>query len=161
MKEELISSRPKIVLLVLGCTPFVAIALSAFLQGERELWIWLSLLLFGGGLISSGLLLVNPMKLHLDETGFALSGGFFMGIRQARWADVEQFSVVRLPRGGKMICYNFKPHARKATWWMEINRRLGADASLPKLWPGKPEDLVEKLNRYRAEASTEQDRTAS
>lgn len=151
MSEEIESSRMKAIFLALGCAAFVGIGFWA-LQKEQhvEFWMCATLVLFGFGLSVATILLLRPMKLHLDDYGFTISGGVIWHARRVLWAEVELFTIIYLPREGKIIGYNFKPNVRKPTLWMSLNRSFGAHASLPKLWPGKPEDLVDKLNSYRA-----------
>ncbi|MNF09851.1 hypothetical protein D3C80_2106200 [compost metagenome] len=68
------------------------------------------------------------------------------------WREVDPFFEYRLPRGGTLIGYNFAPSARKASALIRVNRFLGAEAALPKGWPGSSEEMVERLNAYRAKA---------
>lgn len=156
MAEEIISSRPKSVLLGLGSWSFVAAVI--WLLGERSgdnVWIYAALFFFGFCGSVGIYELISPNKLRLDDKGFTLSGGFMRGERQTKWSDVEPFAVINVAQGGKVIAYNLKPHARHETLAMKLNRAIvGADCGLPLGWPGKPEDLADRLNAYRLRTST-------
>ncbi len=93
---------------------------------------WFILLFFGLSIPVFGWTLIRPQRLTLDEQGFVLSGGMVRSPRQVRWSDVRGFFVYRLPRGGKMIDYNYAEGARPASLLSGVNHHLGADAALPK-----------------------------
>lgn len=104
---------------------------------------------FGLGALVFAWLLIRPQRLQLDARGFTLSGGMVRTPRQVAWADVDRFFIYRLPRGGRMVGYNFKPGVRKPSALGAITRGLGAEAALPKGWPQSPEQLVDELETYR------------
>jgi hypothetical protein len=95
-------------------------------------------------------LLVRPQVLILDQTGFTLTGGLIWSPRKVAWRDAQEFFVYQLPRGGKMIGFNFQSGAE--TPWRRFNRNFGAEGTLPKLWTESPEQMVEELNAYRSRA---------
>jgi len=98
-------------------------------------------------------LLIRPQRLTLNPEGFTVSGGLVRSPKKIAWHSIEPFFVYRLPRGGKMIGFNFQPEgAPDRTLLMKLNGRLGAEGSLPKLWPGSPDQVVEELNAYRKQA---------
>lgn len=51
-----------------------------------------------------------------------------------------------------MIGYNFTPGSRKDSALFHVNRFVGAEGGLPMDWPGSPEQMVELINVYRAQA---------
>ena len=155
MSEEIISSHWKSIWLVLGGWSFVAVAVWLLGEGSGDnVWIYAALFFFGFCGIVGIYELINPPKLRLDDKGFTLSGGFMRGERQTKWSDVEPFAVINVAQGGKIIVYNLKPHARNETLVMKLVRAIaGADCGLPMGWPGKPEELADRLNAYRMRTS--------
>jgi len=73
-----------------------------------------------------------------------------MSPKTTRWSEIEEFFVYRLPKGGKMIGFNYRPGASPHSTLSKINRRFGAEGALLNLWPGSPEAMAEELNEYRA-----------
>lgn len=150
--REYVSSRAKTSLLLLGSLAFVSIA--AFLpeDGGGSSWrLWCGGFFGLGGLVALWLL-VRPQRLRLDSTGFTVLGGLVRSPKPIPWGDISPFFLYRLPRGGRMIGFNFRPGAASRTRLAEFNRRLGAEGALPKLWPGSPEHMVEELNDFREQA---------
>lgn len=96
--------------------------------------------------------IINPIRLHLNGEGFRVTGGFIRNPKLVRWRDVEDVFVYRLPRGGKIVGYNFRPGARPVTAMSQINQFLGADGGLPRGWPDSTEQMVDLLNTYRQRA---------
>ena len=146
------ASRRKTAAYLALCTAFAAVALVLLWEGERDWRAWLTLVLFALGACIFVWSLIRPHQLLLDEAGFELSGGFIRTPRRVPWGHVERFFVYRLPRGGKMIGYNLVPEVRARSALAPLNRSFGADAALPKTWPGSPERIVEQLNDYRIRA---------
>ncbi len=151
LAKKYVSSRVKTVAYLVVSFAFVAIAI--FLPDARSQsndWRYWCGSLFGLGALVFLWLLGRPQILALDAEGFTLSGGLMRTPKKTKWKDVDRFFVYQLPRGGKMVGFNFTPGTRPATPLMELNRRLGAEGALPKLWPGSPEALVDELNSYRS-----------
>jgi len=120
-------------------------------SGAKDLiYSWLSIVFFGLGVVVFGWLLVRPQVLQLDSEGFSLGGGLVRTPRKTRWRDVQAFFVFRLPRGGKMIGFNYEPGRRPSL--ASVSRRFGADGGLPKSWPKSPEAMADILNGYRERA---------
>ena len=153
-------SRWKMTLYLAGSLAFVAIALF-FLQHPSEMrhpnegaWkMWLCLVFFSPCALVFAWLLIRPPRLLLDRQGFTLVGGLIRSPKTIPWRDVEAFFVYRLPRGGKMIGYNYRPGVREVTALARVGRAFGADGALPKGWTLSPEKMVDELNAYRAWAS--------
>jgi hypothetical protein len=152
--EEIIQSRLKTSVAFLGSSAFVAIAtLLPSQAGESNDWRWWCGAFFGLCAVVFCWLLIRPQRLTLDREGFTVRGGFVRSPKRIPWRSIDPFFVYRLPRGGKMIGFNFRPGAEpRHTLLRKLNRRLGAEGSLPKLWPVPPDQLVEELNAYRQRA---------
>jgi hypothetical protein len=152
--KQLVSSRLKTAAVLFGSLIFVAIA--AFLPanaGESNQWRWWGGAFFGLGAVTFSWLLIRPQQLILDPEGFTVRGGLVRSPKRIAWRSIDPFFLYQLPRGGKMIAYNFRPGAGPdPTLLRKLNRRLGADGSLPRLWPGSPSRFVEELNAYREQA---------
>ena len=146
------SSRGKTLLYL--ATSVVFVAMGVFMLGDpsHTTMAWLCILFFGLGVAAFVWLLIRPQTLTLDETGFTLGGGMVRSPLTIAWRDVQGFFVYKLPKGGKMIGYNFTPGARKDTAIAKLARGLGADGALPRAWPQSPEKMAETLNAYRARA---------
>lgn len=69
------------------------------------------------------------------------------------WCDVDSFFIYRLPKGGKMIGFNFKPGPPGIPSLVKIARLLGAEAAFPTGWKLQNEKVVELLNTYRLHAA--------
>ena len=152
--KEIVSSRSKTTIALLGSLAFVAIAtLLPVEAGESGQWRWWCGGFFGLCAVVFSWLLIRPQRLSLDQEGFTLAGGFTRRPKKIAWRSIEPFFIYQLPRGGKMIGFNFKPEAKtQRTLLRKLNSRLGAEDALPKLWPGSPDQLVKELNAYREQA---------
>ena len=152
---EISTARWKIALYLAGSLAFVAIALLALQHPDEDaLGLELGLAFFGLCAAVFVWLLIQPQRLLLDDQGFTLLGGFVRSPRRVLWADVDEFFVYRLPRGGKMIGYNYKPGARTPPRLAKFNRWFGAEAALPRGWPMSLEKMVAELNDYRLQATS-------
>jgi hypothetical protein len=150
---EIVGSRWKIALYLAVSLGFVAIGV--LMLGDPEEAAWKALLglgFFGLCALIFLWLLIRPQRLLLDGQGFTIGGGLVRSPKLVRWRDIEPFFVYRLPKGGKMVGYNYRPGARSDGMLAQISRRLGADGALPKGWPMSPEALVDDLNAFRARA---------
>ena len=146
------SSVGKTLLYLVISLVFVSIGLVMLGDPSQATTAWGCILFFGlGGLVFIWLL-VRPQLLILDDEGFTLSGGMVRSPKMTLWRDVESFFVYRLPRGGKMVGYNFAPGRRKETALAKLARGLGADGALPKGWPMSAEKMAETLNERRMRA---------
>lgn len=159
VETEYSVARWKIALYLAGSLAFVAIALF-FLQHPNEMrhpdegaWkMQLGLGFFGLCSVVFVGLLIRPQRLLLDRQGFTLVGGLIRSPKTVAWRDIEPFFVYRLPRGGKMIGYNYREGVREDTAMRRLGRALAADGVLPKGWPMSPEKMVAELNGYRERA---------
>jgi hypothetical protein len=146
-------SRWKIALYLGGSLAFVAIALFFLQHPDRDAWkMQLGLGFFGLCSVVFVGLLIRPQRLLLDRQGFTLVGGFIRSPKNIPWRDVDAFFVYRLPRGGKIIGYNYRPGVREVSALARVGRALGADGALPKGWALSPEKMVAELNAYREQA---------
>ena len=150
---EILSSRLKYALYLAGSLAFVAIGLLLPRHEDPEAWK------LDAGVVFFGLcstifiwLLIRPQRLTLDEEGFTLSGGLVRTPKKVRWRDVDEFFVYRLPKGGKLIGYNYRLNSCAASPMTKFNRQFGADAALPKGWAIPPEIMADELNTYRRQA---------
>ena len=156
--REIAGSRQKTVVALVGSLAFVAIALLLpSSAGESNDWRWLGGGFFGLGAVVFAWLLVRPQRLILDPDGFTVAGGLVRSPKKILWHNIGPFFLYQLPRGGKMIAYNFRPECEPdQSLLMKLNKRLGAEGSLPRLWTGSQDRLVEELNAYREQALQEQ-----
>ena len=145
-------SRGKTLLYLAISLGFVAIGTFLFRAPGQTTIAWLCTGFFALCAAMFAWLLVRPHTLTLDEGGFTLSGGMVREPKTTPWRDIEGFFVYRLPKGGKMIGYNFAPGVRKDTVMAKIVRGLAADGVLPKGWPQSPDEMAQTLNAYRARA---------
>jgi len=150
-RKEFVSSRAKIGAALFVCIVFVAIALlMPELPRGSQPWRIAATVFFGVGALVFGFLMLRPQRLILDSDGFTVTGGLVFSPKPIRWSDVDRFFVYRLPKGGKMIGFNYRAGARGTSALLDFNRRsAGADGALPGLWRGGPEKIVEELNDYR------------
>ena len=152
--KEYVQSLGKTLAILLVCLAFVAIAIFApDDHSQSKSWRFWCGSFFGLCGFVGVWTLARPRKLTLDSEGFTLSGGFLRSPKKTLWDVVEGFFVYRLPRGGKMIGFNYIPGRGPSTALVKLNGRLGAEGALPKLWPGPPEALAEELNSYRGRFS--------
>ena len=147
------SPRAKMVLYLIGSLVFVAIAAKIVSETDSAAPAWLFLGFSGLFSIVFLWLLFRPLVLTLDRSGFVLTGGLLWTPRRRAWRDIEGFSVYRLGAGAALIAYNLVPGARADSPLRRLWRR-GGEATLPNIWPGSAEELVEKLNEYRKRALT-------
>ncbi len=150
---EISVARWKIGLYLAGSLALAGMALVAVLHPDGEAWkAQLGLLFFGLCVAVFSLLMVRPQRLLMDRQGFTVVGGLVLTPKTIAWGDIEPFFVYRMPRGGKMIGYNYRPGVRQETIMTRLGRALAADGSLPKGWPKSQEKMVEELNAYREQA---------
>lgn len=153
VETEFSVSRWKIVLYLGVSLMFVATALFALRHPDEDAWkMQLCLGFFGPGSVVFMWLLIRPQRLLLDRQGFTLVGGLIRTPKTVAWRDIEPFFVYRLPRGGKMIGYNYREGVREVSAMARLGRALGAEGALPKGWPMSPEKMVVELNGYRERA---------
>ncbi|MER8429930.1 STM3941 family protein [Mesorhizobium caraganae] len=149
------ASRGKTLLLLLASLVFVFASVFLIRASESdETGLWWGIAFFRLCALVFAWALVRPQTLMLDGNGFAVGGGFVRSPHHIPWKDVQGFYVYSLPRGGKMIGYNFEPGARKDSALRSVARSLGAEAALPKGWPFSPEEMAVLLNEYRRRAMT-------
>lgn len=154
-KEEIIASRWKTAILFLISLAFVAMSVAIPSEADEIYASMFAGAFFGLGSVVFGWQLIRPQRLSLSPTGFTVSGGLIRSPKPVLWRDVSPFFVVSLRRGGRMIGYNFMPGARRESTLVRMNRLVGAEAALPGGWPGSPEQMVERINAYRAKALAE------
>lgn len=152
--HEIAASRRKTIIYLAVSLAFVAIGLMVLQSSDgNDGKLRFALVFFGVCAASFAWLLIRPQRLLLDEHGFTVLGGFVWSPKRVYWHDIDEFFVYRLPRGGKMIGYNFKRSAVRVTSAVYLARQFGADGALPKGWHQSPESMVEKLNAYREGAA--------
>jgi hypothetical protein len=150
LPKRYVSSRRKIIASLIGSLTFVAIAI--FVPDSRSqsgLWRYWCGLFFGLCAVVFLWLLIRPQTLTLDTEGFTVAGGFVRSPRKTLWRETAGFFVYHLPRGGKMVGFNFAPGIRPTTALMKLNRRLEMDGAVPRLFSGSAESLAKELNSYR------------
>jgi hypothetical protein len=152
--KEITSSRWKTLLYLLVSSAFVAFSIFHLRTSHKDMvTTWLGLVFFGLGIPVFSWLLIRPQRLLFDAEGFTVAGGMIRTPWKIRWQDVSEFLVIQLPRGGKMVGFNYVPGARKTSALSRVARMSGADGGLPKSWPGSVEDMVDELNDYRIRAT--------
>ena len=150
---EIRTSRWRIAVYLGGSLAFVAIALWLLQHPTQGAWkLKLGVGFFGLCAVVFVWLLINPQRLVLDDEGFTILGGFVRSPKKIQWRDIDGFFVCRLPRGGKMIGFNYRAGASPRRRLARFNRAFGAEAALPRGWPQSPEALAAQLNAYRAQA---------
>jgi hypothetical protein len=150
--REIATSRGKTALYLAMSLAFVAIALFGLQDPDRaSSKLQLCLAFFGLCSVVFVWLLIRPQRLLLDSEGFTLLGGFVRSPKKVCWCDIDAFFVYRLPRGGKMIGFNYRPDAPRGAV-VRFARRLGAEGTLPKGWPIGPDKMVAELNAFRLQA---------
>ncbi|MGO9340084.1 MAG: STM3941 family protein [Terracidiphilus sp.] len=153
--HEIFASRWKTVIYLAGSLIFLIIGLMTLHSPDRGTEkLWFCLVFFGVCAASFAWLLIRPQHLLLDDQGFTVLGGFVWSPKKVYWHEIDEFFVYRLPRGHKMIGYNFKQGAMRVMSTVRLARQFGADGALPKGWPQSPESMVEKLNAYRLGAAS-------
>ena len=110
--------------------------------------LWLGLPLWLAASLIFGWQFIKPPRLILDDEGFTFTGRS-RSTQKVAWRDVEEFFVWYSGRGNRFIAYKLKPEVRSDTLLAKANHRLGADGSLPSVWPMSAESLVMKLNAVR------------
>jgi hypothetical protein len=151
-------SRGKSSLYLVGSLIFVLIGSQMVEDAKANNGVgWLCITFFSLCTLVSAWLIIRPQVLLLDGEGFSLDGGLVRSAKKIGWRDVQGFFVYRLPRGGKMIGYNYDPTAGNDSWLIGINRGFGAEGALPKGWSGSPERMAEELNDYRQQALSRMD----
>ena len=154
-RTEISASRKKTALTLAISLGFVATGWATFPHADADPELWKSqlvILFFGLCSVVALWLLIRPQRLLLDDEGFIVTGGLTWSQRKIYWRDIDSFFLYRLPKGGKMIGFNYKPEARKDSILSNIARQIGADGALPKGWPLSDEQMVEELNARRLQA---------
>ena len=111
---------------------------------------WITIVLFGLGLVIALIQLLVPDRLILSSTTLTVTR-----LRRPTsyvLADCSNFRswTVSPWAGPKVVVFNYSGHARRMP---RLDRRLsGADFSLPDTYGQKPEDLAELLNAAAARA---------
>jgi hypothetical protein len=148
------ASAGKTILLLVLSVGFVLIGGSEIISegASVDFRAWLGVMFFGLGAIVFSVLLFRPMIIALDLDGFTVSGGLIRNAKLTPWRDVEGFFVYKLPRGGKLVGYNYTAGASSRSKMASINKLLGAEAALPKGFVLSPEKLAETMNDYRERA---------
>lgn len=152
--RTIVESRLKAGGYLAGCVGFVAAGFWMALSPDRPgdvVWGWACVAFFSLGVPTFAWLLVRPMRLTLDASGFVLAGGFRRLPKRFGWSDIDRFFVYRGPRGEKMIRFSYAPGYAppgRVTW---LARAIaGGEAGLPSGWTLSPEQLVDVLNDYRS-----------
>ena len=154
MEREVIrESRGKTALFLGLCLAFVSIAV--FVMPREPLKNALEALLCGGLFSLLALVfcvrLLKPGSLILDHDGFTVSD-LFGRPHKTLWRDVSEFFEWRLPRGGKVIAFNYLEGRSPKSGLLGIARRLGAEGTVTGLYGGSRADMMAKLNGYRTGA---------
>jgi hypothetical protein len=152
--EMIHGSRVKAVLYLLLSAGFVACSplLIQSVDLKEQIGGWLGLTFFGAGALVFAWLIIRPQRLTLNKKGFTLSGGLVWSPKTELWQNTTAFFLYSLPRSGTSIGYNYVAGVKKDTALLRVNRTLGAEASLPRVWKGSPKLMAGRLNDYRAQA---------
>jgi hypothetical protein len=148
---EIVTSRKKLILFLLGSLVMVAVSLS--LPDERSFLRLLGAALFSVAAIIFVLVLVRPTRLSLDQDGLSLSGGFLLSPMKIAWRDVDGFVLRRIRPGTSLIGFNYSVHASSKPRGAAFSRGItGMDGGLPGGWSISDVALVDILNAYREQA---------
>ncbi len=93
----------------------------------------------------TGWMLIRPYRLLLDDEGFTLTGGFVRKPTKVPWTDIEGFHMMG-PFHNRFIGYDFRPGVENKPGWIWAGRFFGAEAALPKSWPGSSDKMLDDLN---------------
>lgn len=96
----------------------------------------------------------RPLTLTLDASGFSISR--LMGPpKRVAWADIEPFFLWTM-RSTSLLAFKYREGRRPAqrSALERANEAFGVDGSLPTTLPIKPQALLERMNRLRAQAIT-------
>nr|WP_250808842.1 hypothetical protein [Neorhizobium tomejilense] len=146
MKAEIVTSRKKTILLLLGSLVFVAGGVFA-----PTVSYWADVF-FAMCSIAFVAMLFRPYRLILENEGLTLSGGL-RSPWKIRWRDVDRFFVSHPRLGVTVIRFNYGADASKKPRGTAFARTLtGADAALPGHWPQSDAAVVDMLNEYREQA---------
>ena len=146
--QEIKSSLWKSALTLIGSLALTV--LCAALSSSGNFIIWFGVAFFGLGSIISVFMLVRPQRLLLTPSGFSVVGGLSRSPKETLWSEVSPFFVFDLPKGGKMIGFNYTSEAQKNSILVRLSQSIGADGGLPTGWTQSPEKIVVHLNSYRA-----------
>ena len=146
---ELRPSRLRLVGLLLVCAAFVAVGVAALHQSA--LVGWLCIVFFGlGGGIAVVSLFPGASYLRLTDEGFELCAAF-RKTPMIPWGDVSEFRVARLPRGGRMVVFDWRKE--RTGGLQKISRTLvGANAGLGQQYGMKHQALADLMNEWRSRA---------
>jgi hypothetical protein len=151
------AARWKSAMFLIVCVVFVAIGVVMVIYPDGpqvSLDGWLSIAIFGAGGAAATWLIIRPQTMRLDAEGLTLDGGFLRRPRRVMWRDVEIFTVLRLPRGGRLVGYRRRADLLVTTPASQLSRFFGADGALPGGWSRSAEKIAILLNDYRAQALT-------
>jgi hypothetical protein len=151
MAPVVFSSSPwKSALLLLGSLAFVAIGLFIMLPdpNSSRAMAWFAIGFFGFCAVMGIVVLVRPQRLELNSSGFSVSGGLMRGQHLTHWREVEKFYVIRLPKGVKMVGFDYKPEAMPDTAMVRVAGTMGLQGSLTQGLGPSPESLAEELKLW-------------
>ena len=148
---EIVSSRLKTALMLLGSLGFVAIAF--FLPGPPDHTLFWSGVFFSVCSVVFLTLLFRPQRLVLDHEGVTVSGELLRAPTKIAWRDIDKFFLVTIRPGVSMIGFNYNPDTLNKSTGAAFSRRIaGADGGIEGVWPGSKNALVDLLNAHRERA---------
>ncbi len=152
-RPELLVLRPsrlKHLLLLTGCSAFVAAGAWMIAEGERVVVGWLCAGFFGLGIpLSLVAMLPGASSLTLDRDGFAVRHLFVRRWR-TRWLDAGPFAPRAVGRGTTLVVYDEPARQGPAA---EVSRRLsGASSALPDTYGLGARALADLMERWRRRA---------
>ncbi|KAF0214131.1 MAG: hypothetical protein FD139_2585 [Methylocystaceae bacterium] len=112
---------------------------------------------FGSSVLFSLWVLMHPAALDLYSEGFTLAARWTLAPKKVAWRDIDQFFVYK-DKMSKTVVYNFAPGKAPGSLITNLNRTHGFEGWLPLGWRLTPEEMVERLNAYRARALAAQDK---
>jgi hypothetical protein len=141
-------SRLKWIMVLLGCSAFVASAIFLIPREDDPTMWWLTVSFFGLGALASIPGLLGIGGLELDPDGFTIN---HWGRRTRRtWRECSEFSIIDM-RGGPFVGFTSKTD--EAKFGASLSRSLvGETGMLPEKYGMKARDLADLMNRYRARA---------
>lgn len=78
-----------------------------------------------------------------------LRGGLAFSPKKIFWRDIDDFFILDLTKGGKVIGFNYTEKARESAPMAKFSKSFGADGALPRGWTLSLENVVAELNAFR------------
>ena len=143
-------SKLKWAMVLLVSLAFVAGVIFIIPPDEDPMMRWLTIGFFSLCAAASLLGLFGVGGLDLDRDGFDV---VTLGKKKTRrtWRECSEFSVIKLPRGGRFVGFSSETDSRKMAAGL-ARSLVGETGMLPDKYGMKAKDLADLMNRFRARA---------